>query len=399
MAPRDAQSSPIPRIGPDLRNISVPQLRPTPTGVVAAAGLALTAVVFALDLTLPSRLAIGVLYAGVLSLVARALSPHMLIAAAALMSLLCLLTLLPLLRPDAAFDSIAIVNTGLEIVAIWVAVLLLRTRGAGERQAATDAPGDGVEDRTQDLRRELARANEAEKRVRDLLERKDEELQMFAHVSHDLREPLRMIASYTQLLAERYRGRLDSDADDFIHYAVDGVRRMEELLDALLDYVRVGSRAKPFEEVDTPEVLEDVKRNLLIVIEDSGAVIEAVSLPRVRADRTQVAQLLQNLVANAIKFHGKEPPLVQLSATRDGDQWRFRVRDTGIGIAPEQHERVFGIFERLHTSDEYPGTGIGLSICKRIVQRHGGRIWVESEPGRGSDFYFTLPAAPIDGPA
>jgi signal transduction histidine kinase len=148
------------------------------------------------------------------------------------------------------------------------------------------------------------------------LERSNEELQMFAHVaSHDLREPLRMISSYMQLLAERYRGRLGSDADDFIHYAVDGVHRMEKLLDALLDYARVGARARPFEEVATREVLEDVKRNLVLAIEDSGAVVEADELPRVRADPTQVAQLLQNLIANAIKFRGERRPLVQLSAT------------------------------------------------------------------------------------
>jgi PAS domain S-box-containing protein len=234
---------------------------------------------------------------------------------------------------------------------------------------------------------ELRRATE--------LARMNEELQMFAHVaSHDLREPLRMISSYTQLLGERYRGQLDAEADEFIHFAVDGVARMERLLDALLDYARVGSRAKPFEIVDMQAILEEVKSNLVVAIQESKAVINGGDLPHVRGDATQVGQVLQNLIANALKFRRDEPPLVEITANARGEQWVFRVRDNGIGIQPRHRERVFGIFERLHTAGEYPGTGIGLSICKRIVQRHGGRIWVESEPGRGSDFFFTLPSAP-----
>ena len=234
---------------------------------------------------------------------------------------------------------------------------------------------------------ELRRATE--------LARMNEELQMFAHVaSHDLREPLRMISSYTQLLGERYQGQLDAEADEFIHFAVDGVARMERLLDALLDYARVGSRAKPFEIVDTQAILEEVKSNLVVAIQESKAVIIGGDLPHVRGDATQVGQVMQNLIANAIKFRRDEPPLVEITASARGEQWLFRVRDNGIGIQPRHSERVFGIFERLHTAGEYPGTGIGLSICKRIVQRHGGRIWVESEPGRGSDFFFTLPSAP-----
>jgi light-regulated signal transduction histidine kinase (bacteriophytochrome) len=232
------------------------------------------------------------------------------------------------------------------------------------------------------------------------LVRMNEELQMFAHVaSHDLREPLRMVSSYTQLLAERYRGKLDDAADEFIHFAVDGAMRMEGLLDALLDYARVGSRAKPFEAVDTRQVFEDVKHNLKVAIDDARAVVAASDLPLVRADSTQVAQLFQNLIANAIKFRREERPVIEISASPQADQWLFRVKDNGIGISPRHLERVFGIFERLHTTSEYPGTGIGLSICKRIVQRHGGRIWVESEPGRGSDFYFTLPAATDGSPS
>jgi PAS domain S-box-containing protein len=611
-----------------------------PTGLLLGVGILLSAGTFLLDLLLPPRLATGVLYAAILVLVARALSPRPLVACAVIISLLCVLAPVYSLHPDTFWDAISTGNLGLELAVIWATVLMLRARARrdAERQADIDALEGRVEERTSQLRQELARANDAEKRFRDLLEsapdaviitnadgrmtlvnreaermfgyaraklidqpvemlvphrfrarhpgyrradaeeprlremganleltalrrdgtefpveislspiatddgllvsttirdvsrrkqaerkfrgllesapvamvivdeaghivlvngqterlfgyrrdemleqpvelliperfraghakyragyslqprvrqmglgmrlhgrrkdgsefpvevslsplqtedgsvlvssairdvtetlrtaeleRKNEELQMFAHVaSHDLREPLRMISSYVQLLAERYRGRLGSDADDFIHYAVDGVHRMEKLLDALLDYARVGSRARPFEEVDTGAVLEDVKRNLILAIENSAAVVEAEAMPRVRADPTQVAQLLQNLIANALKFRGEKRPHVELSATLDGEHWRFCVRDNGIGIDPKHRERIFGIFERLHTSSEYPGTGIGLSICKRIVERHGGRIWVESEPGQGAHFYFTLPATDAGNPA
>jgi PAS domain S-box-containing protein len=238
--------------------------------------------------------------------------------------------------------------------------------------------------------------------IRDVTERKrmaeltrmNEDLQAFAHVaSHDLREPLRMISSYMQLLSERYGSELDGDAHDFIGYAVDGARRMEKLLDALLDYARIGSRAKPLVPVDPVEILDDVRHNLALAIEDAGAVITIGDLPRVNADPVQLTQLFQNLIANAIKFRGANRPHVRIDAVRQGELWQFGVHDNGIGIDPRHAERVFGIFERLHTASEYPGTGIGLSICKRIVQRHGGRIWVESRTGEGSHFYFTLPAA------
>lgn len=238
--------------------------------------------------------------------------------------------------------------------------------------------------------------------IRDVTERKrmaelrrmNEDLQAFAHVaSHDLREPLRMISSYMQLLSERYGSELDGDAHDFIGYAVDGARRMEKLLDALLDYARIGSRAKPLVPVDPVEILDDVRHNLALAIEDAGAVITIGDLPRVNADPVQLTQLFQNLIANAIKFRGASRPQVRIDAVRQGELWQFGVHDNGIGIDPRHEERVFGIFERLHTASEYPGTGIGLSICKRIVQRHGGRIWVESRTGEGSHFYFTLPAA------
>jgi PAS domain S-box-containing protein len=225
------------------------------------------------------------------------------------------------------------------------------------------------------------------------LARSNAELQQFAYVaSHDLQEPLRMVASYTQLLGRRYRGRLDADADDFIAYAVDGATRMQQLINDLLAYSRVGTHGQELVPADCNEVFERVVGDLGAAIAESGAVVTRDALPSVMGDPRQLGQLFQNLIANAIKFHGDDPARVQVTAEREGAMWRFAVRDEGIGIAPEYVDRIFVIFQRLHTQAEYPGTGIGLAICKRIVERHGGRIWVESQPGRGTTFYFTLPA-------
>ncbi|HEY7062060.1 MAG TPA: ATP-binding protein [Chloroflexota bacterium] len=224
------------------------------------------------------------------------------------------------------------------------------------------------------------------------LERSNAELQQFAYVaSHDLQEPLRMVASYTQLLARRYGDKLDDDAREFIDFAVDGARRMQALINDLLAYSRVGTRGAEFAPTDCNAVVDQVVADLGAAIEDERAVVTRGDLPTVLADATQLQQLLQNLIANAIKFHGERPPRVAVTAERRASEWLFSVRDNGIGIDPEYADRIFVIFQRLHSRAEYPGTGIGLAICKKIVERHGGRIWMESTPGEGTTFCFTLP--------
>ncbi len=225
------------------------------------------------------------------------------------------------------------------------------------------------------------------------LERSNAELQQFAYVaSHDLQEPLRMVASYTQLLARRYGDKLDADALEFIDFAVDGARRMQALINDLLAYSRVGTRGAEFAPTDCNAVVDQVLADLGAAIEDEHAVVTRGDLPTVLGDAGQLSQLFQNLIGNAIKFHGERAPRVAVAAERRDDEWLFTVRDNGIGIEPEYADRIFVIFQRLHSRAEYPGTGIGLAICKKIVERHGGRIWMESTPGEGTTFYFTLPA-------
>ncbi len=243
--------------------------------------------------------------------------------------------------------------------------------------------------------RDITERKKAEARLRSYardLKLRNEELEQFAYVaSHDLQEPLRMVASYVQLLKRRYEGRLDEDADEFIHYAVDGASRMQLLINDLLAFSRVSTRGKPFAETDTEVLLEQTLRNLKIQIEEHGAVVTHDPLPVVMADSSQLFQVFQNLISNAIKFHGAEPPRVHVTAGQSGEEWLFTVKDNGIGIEPHYFDRIFVIFQRLHSKAEYPGTGIGLAICKRIIERHGGRIWVASEPGEGSTFFFTIP--------
>ncbi|MBI3979945.1 MAG: PAS domain-containing sensor histidine kinase, partial [Chloroflexi bacterium] len=209
--------------------------------------------------------------------------------------------------------------------------------------------------------------------------------------SHDLQEPLRMVSSYVQLLARRYQSKLDRDADEFIDYAVDGARRMQVLINDLLAYSRIGRRGQPFQAVDAAAAFAEATANLRLAIEESRAVVTADPLPTVSADPGQLVQLFQNLIGNAVKFHGAEPPMVHVSAREEGHEWVFSVQDNGIGIEPEYYERIFVLFQRLHNQAAYPGTGIGLAVCKKIVERHGGRIWVESAPDRGARFSFTLP--------
>jgi len=224
------------------------------------------------------------------------------------------------------------------------------------------------------------------------LERSNADLQQFAYAaSHDLREPLRTIAGFLKLLERRYKGRLDEKADEFIQYTIEGVTRMEMLINDLLEYSRVETKGGSFKPMNCSVALEKAIFNLPSALEESGAKITYDLLPTVVADETQMTSLFQNLIGNAIKFRGKERLRIHISAEQKDREWVFSVRDNGIGIDPKFFDRIFVIFQRLHTRQEYEGTGVGLAISKRIVERHGGRIWVESRPGEGATFYFTLP--------
>jgi PAS domain S-box-containing protein len=233
------------------------------------------------------------------------------------------------------------------------------------------------------------------KRQKADLARSNAELQQFAYVaSHDLQEPLRMVSSYLELLERRYKGQLDEKADQFIGYAVDGAVRMQTLINALLTYSRVGSTPQSYESIDCAVVLQDVLTNLQVTIAQSSAVITYDPLPVVPGDQTQLIQLFQNLINNGIKFRRKEVPHIHIGAKRLSDKWLFSINDNGIGIDTQYRDRIFVIFQRLHSQAEYPGTGIGLAICKKVVERHGGHLWVESNPDQGSTFYFTLLLTP-----
>ncbi len=202
-----------------------------------------------------------------------------------------------------------------------------------------------------------------------------------------------MVASYTQLLARRYKGKLDADADEFIGFAVDGATRMQQLIQDLLSYSRLTTQGRPLELIGCQDACNIAMVNLGQSIGDSGAIVNVGALPEVRADATQLAQLFQNLIGNAIKYRNERPPEIQVYAKTEGEYWVFSVQDNGIGIEPQYADRIFEMFQRLHTRLEYSGTGIGLAICRKIVERHGGRIWVESRPGQGSTFLFTIPRA------
>jgi PAS domain S-box-containing protein len=292
------------------------------------------------------------------------------------------------------------------------ALLDLRARGAqldgvrrgGERfpvdfsQSPLDAGQEhllitAVRDRT-----DQQRAEDALGKFSLDLARSNAELERFAYVaSHDLQEPLRMVSSYTQLLSRRYKGKLDANADEFIGYAVDGANRMQKLIGDLLALSRVGTQARPNEPVDTGAILRRVLGDMQPTIEAAAAEIKYPDkMPTVHADGTQMGQLFQNIIGNGLKFRGDAPPRLEISVTPEGeDAWRFACKDNGIGIEPQYFERIFVIFQRLHGKDRYAGTGIGLAISKKIVERHGGKLWVESQLGEGTTFLFTLPAVPV----
>lgn len=224
------------------------------------------------------------------------------------------------------------------------------------------------------------------------LARSNEDLEHFAYVaSHDLQEPLRIVSGYLDLLKRRYAGRLDKDADEFIEYAVDAAKRMQGMIRALLEYSRVGTLGAALQRTESGAAAREALSNLRVAIEESGAEISLGDLPVVRADPSQLGQLFQNLISNGIKFSDKKSPRVNVAAERRNGEWRFCVWDNGVGFDPADADRLFMIFQRLHSREKYPGTGIGLAICKKIVERHGGRIWAEAEEGVGATFRFTLP--------
>ncbi len=236
-------------------------------------------------------------------------------------------------------------------------------------------------------------AEEALEFQKQELARSNADLEQFANVaSHDLQEPLRMVSSYVRLLERKYAGKLDSDADEFIRFAVEGVTRMQRLISDLLMYSQVGSKGMDIRAVSCEDVLEQTLASMFLAIEENQALVTHDPLPTVKADDMQLSRLFQNLIGNAIKFRREQPPVIHVSAERQDGEWIFAVRDNGLGIESQYFERVFAIFQRLHGRQHYPGTGIGLAICKRIVERHQGNIWVESEPGKGSTFYFSLPS-------
>jgi light-regulated signal transduction histidine kinase (bacteriophytochrome) len=265
-----------------------------------------------------------------------------------------------------------------------------------EREARLQTLTAQLAEARQALQAEIAerkRARDDLKRTTDQLERSREDLSQFAYAaSHDLQEPLRAVRGFVELLQRSYQGKLDATADEYIAFAVDGARRMQRMVDDLLSYSRVGTHGKPLEPVDCNRVVDQAVADLETAIAEHSAAVTREELPTVTADRRQLVQLFRNLVDNAIKFRSDQPPRVHISARRTGGEWVFSVCDNGLGIDPKYAERIFLIFRRLHEPEKYPGTGAGLAIAKRIVQRHGGRIWVESEAGKGAAFSFTMPA-------
>jgi PAS domain S-box-containing protein len=266
---------------------------------------------------------------------------------------------------------------------VWVDLTVTMVRDADGRGQYDIAIFDDITERKQ--------AEYALHHAHEELKRSNAELAQFAYVaSHDLQEPLRMVSSYTQLLARRYGDRLDADAQEFMAYVVDGAARMKQLIEDLLAYSRIGTRAREFRQVAVDVPLRRAINNLRAAIEEASATVSYDALPVLVADDMQLAQLFQNLIGNALKFRSASVPRIHVCAAESDSEWIFAVRDNGIGIEPQYFERIFMVFQRLHGKEAFPGTGIGLAICKKVVERHDGRIWVESKPGEGATFHFTL---------
>jgi light-regulated signal transduction histidine kinase (bacteriophytochrome) len=246
---------------------------------------------------------------------------------------------------------------------------------------------------------ERKQAQQAMARAAEDLKRSNEDLEQFAYVvSHDLQEPLRTVTGFLELFERRYGEHLCTDAREFIDYATGGASRMARMIDDLLEFSQLQSQARPLVATDCEAVLKEAEANLRLAIQESGAAVTHDPLPHVQADGSQLVQLFQNLISNSIKFCGQDPPRIHIKADGEADKHAFSVKDNGIGFDPQRSEHIFQVFRRLHSEHAYPGTGIGLALCKRVVERHGGRIWVDSEPGKGSTFHFTLPAARESAP-
>ncbi len=263
-------------------------------------------------------------------------------------------------------------------------------------EAALRQANEALDQRVQERTAELALQTEKLKQTNDALEKSNLELQQFAYIaSHDLQSPLRSISGFVQLLQFEYEGKLSEQADEWIARTVQSIQQMQRLINDVLSYSRVDARSRPFERIRFRDVFDDTIVLLEASIRDAAAAVTCDELPEVVGDRAQLVQLLQNIIGNALIYHGDKPPRIHVSAQRQGNEWVFSVRDNGIGIDPKYYEQIFEIFRRLHNQQEYPGTGIGLAVCRRVIHRHGGRIWVESEPGHGSVFYFTMPEKEI----
>lgn len=264
-----------------------------------------------------------------------------------------------------------------------------------ERADELDQANRKLKELNESLERRVAERSKAAEEKSLALARSNAELQQFVHVSsHDLKEPLRTITSYVQLLQKKYQSQLGPESEEYVRFVVEGTHRLQELIDDLMSYTRLEDRGRDLEWVDMPKILEEVRTNLKITIQEKKAQITQDPLPRVKGHPAHMVLLFQNLIGNAIKFHGKAPPRIHVGARLEEGKWIFQVTDNGIGIDPKYFEKLFVVFQRLHTREEYPGTGIGLALCRKIVEQWGGTIWVESKPGAGSTFYFTVPASP-----